>query len=95
MQGRHYVYLSPAFCTSTPIIHWSYTIRCHISFTVRADIDTDRTVSLVSFLAAIQGPKNRTDLKIEVLFYNTLLYGQLCERARYIKSCDVIGYLSE
>jgi len=45
-----------------PTIHWSYTIRCHISFTVRADIDTDRTVLLVSCLAAKQRPKNGTDL---------------------------------
>ena len=62
MQERRYAYLSPVFCTSMPTIHWSYTIRCHISFTDRADIDTDRTVLLVSCLAAKQGPKNRADL---------------------------------
>lgn len=59
------MYLSPVFSTSTPTIHWSYTIRCHISVTVSADIDTVLTGLLAPCIAATTGRRKQNWFKLK------------------------------
>lgn len=67
------MYLSSAFSTSTPTIHWSHTIRCHISFTASADVDNDLTGVLASCMATNNREEKDELIKSEQLFVTIIL----------------------